>query len=518
MTSYGDYRGRVIEAQAQWSAERERIYQSQREIAGSYAGPLQPPHITSPDNYDHLTLEQMTNTVSAMRPDLVDDAYRTWDDMSRKLALTFSTFTAEFERTVDAPHGRGWSGAAASAAVAAIERYRDRSMPLAQAAAAIGLKLQEMRAGLEETRLLMPGITEPVDVTGKTLPKGGVMKMGDHTATEAEQEARRILRTVYAQVAAHTDAGMPYMPDAPEIVDGPSAPDGSVVPSGLLLGNSDVMQSLSAGSSHSIAPAVADRGSDGLHCEGTDQAGTQPVSTDPAIPAHNPAHIATTEPPATPPAEAGSTATRPAETGSPPSIPAAISGTNGGTGSFEHSGGVGGSGGPSGSGLPYGSGGPGGSARSGGVGWPGGVSGSGGSAGAGGVGWQGDSSRGGGSCWSGGGGESSSAGGVGGGGGFTGAGNGVGAGGSGRSVRGGVSAVAPVVAGADSDGVGAHRPGVAGAPGIGAFAGKPVAEEKERAGAPEYLVTREHGDEVTGLRSSEVQALEVVGEDDRPRD
>ncbi|MFE1594056.1 hypothetical protein [Nocardia sp. NPDC058705] len=57
--TYEDYKAKVIAAQEQWNTERAKIYDRQR--SGNYStifdGDTQPPHITTPDNYDSMTLE-----------------------------------------------------------------------------------------------------------------------------------------------------------------------------------------------------------------------------------------------------------------------------------------------------------------------------------------------------------------------------------------------------------------------------------------------------------------------------
>ncbi|MFI6364861.1 hypothetical protein ACIBG0_19135 [Nocardia sp. NPDC050630] len=219
--TYEDYQRRVIEAQEQWNRDRDWIYKTESGYHG-FDGETQPPHITTPDSYDHLTLEQMQTAVSAMKPKLVDDAVTMWANIGADLTGTFEVFKREFDRTINGQNDRpGWTGVAAQAAVTAVNNYYEKSVPLAQAATLTSLKLAEMKTGLEQTQALMPGLSERPDIAGKTLPKDGVMKTDEYTSTEAEQEGRRILRTVYGQVAGQTDVGVPYMPTAPTIVDGP---------------------------------------------------------------------------------------------------------------------------------------------------------------------------------------------------------------------------------------------------------------------------------------------------------
>ncbi|MEV0435119.1 hypothetical protein [Nocardia sp. NPDC050413] len=279
--TYEDYKSRVIAAQEQWNIERSKIYASYAD--GNYAtifdGDLQPPHITTPDNYDSMSLEQMQAAVTAMKPRLVDDAVTAWANIGMNLMGTFLKFNQEFSRTVTGANGRGgWTGAAASAAVAAVNNYSERSIPLSQAATAISWKLTEMRTGIEQTQALMPGLTERENVTGKTLPAEGVMKVDDHNREEATQEARRILRTVYSQVAGQADVGVPFLPTAPVIAGDGGGPGGPGAGGGG--SNTGDTPGDSAGSS----PEDTAAGDDPATTENpnSDPAATTPQSTDPS--------------------------------------------------------------------------------------------------------------------------------------------------------------------------------------------------------------------------------------------
>ncbi|MFD3510306.1 hypothetical protein [Nocardia sp. NPDC058666] len=225
--TYEDYKAKVIAAQEQWNAERSKIYAHQD--AGKYStifgSDTQPPHITTPDNFDTMTLEQMQAAVAAMKPQLVDDAVTAWGNIGGALMGTFVGFNQQFARTITGQNGHGgWTGAAADAAVQAVSNYAEKSIPLSQAATAISWKLMEMRTGIEQTQALMPGLTERANITNKSLPDDGVMKVDDHNRTEATEEARRILRTVYGQVASQTDTGVPFLPTAPTITGDKGGP------------------------------------------------------------------------------------------------------------------------------------------------------------------------------------------------------------------------------------------------------------------------------------------------------
>lgn len=222
--TYEEYRDRVIAAQEQWNQERTGIYLTQHlaQFSSIFDGETQPPHITGPDNFDTMSLADMQAAVSAMKPSTAHSASEVWSTISSDLSTALSTFNKAFEATTNADNG--WSGAAASAAVAAVNNYAAQSSSLPAAALAVSLKLSEMRTGLEQTQALMPGITVRPDTTGKTLPSDGELKMDDYSTEEATEEGRRILRTVYGQVAVQSDTGVPFMPAAPKIADGSGDP------------------------------------------------------------------------------------------------------------------------------------------------------------------------------------------------------------------------------------------------------------------------------------------------------
>ncbi|MFD4460172.1 hypothetical protein [Nocardia sp. NPDC058480] len=343
--TYEDYKSRVIAAQEQWNTERAKIYD--RQLAGNYStifgGDIQPPHITTPDSYDSMTLEQMQAAVAAMKPQLVDDAVTAWANIGGALMGTFIGFNQQFARTITGADGHsGWTGAAASAAVAAVNNYAQQSIPLSQAATAISLKLTEMRTGIEQTQALMPGLTERTNVTGKSLPTDGVMKVDDHNRDEATQEGRRILRSVYSQVAGQTDNGVPFLPAAPTIAgdDGGPGSNGDT----NTVGN----QNGSTTDGTTTEDPTADSSGDGAMPEdsGTEPSSTTPSSTEPG--STTPQSTTTTS---------QSTTTPTATTPTSPGVATPGTGSPGVGGSVVGSPGVGGSvvGSPGGSGSVVGS-------------------------------------------------------------------------------------------------------------------------------------------------------------------
>ncbi|MGS2805980.1 hypothetical protein [Nocardia sp. MW-W600-9] len=218
--TYEEYRDKVIAAQEQWNQERSGIYlvQHAAQLSSIFAEQFQPTHLTGTDDgYDHMSLAQMQAAVSAMKPGAVQSASDVWSAISTDVSTSLQTFTTAFEATTNADSG--WVGAAASAAVTAVNNYAAQSSTLPAAALAISLKLDEMRTGIEQTQALMPGVTNRPTLTGKTLPVDGEMKLDQYTEDEAEEEGRRILRTIYGQVAVQSDTGVPFMPTAPKIVD-----------------------------------------------------------------------------------------------------------------------------------------------------------------------------------------------------------------------------------------------------------------------------------------------------------
>ncbi|MEU7766195.1 hypothetical protein AB0B25_13820 [Nocardia sp. NPDC049190] len=225
--TYDDYRTRIIAAQEQWNRERDTIYDFTTRLSEGFRGEFEPPRIPGPDNYDSMTLAQMVDAVDAMRPGVVREASEAWLNIGMNLTGAIEMFNQQFARTIsgDGTHS-GWTGQSGQAAKDAVTHYSEQSQALASSASLVSFKLSEMHTGLHQTQALMPQAGERPDLLGKTLPKDGVMKAGDYTEEEATQEARRILRTVYGQVAHQTDHGVPVLPAAPRIVAEPERSPG----------------------------------------------------------------------------------------------------------------------------------------------------------------------------------------------------------------------------------------------------------------------------------------------------
>ncbi|MFE7746239.1 hypothetical protein [Nocardia sp. NPDC057455] len=279
--TYDEYRNRIIAAQEQWNRERDTIYDFTGRLGTSFQGEYEPPRILGPDNYDSMTLAQMVDAVNAMRPGTVREASEAWLNIGMNLTGAIQAFNEQFGRTVTGDGTNpGWTGQSGKAAADAVTNYRNQSGNLADAAGLVSFKLSEMHTGLEQTQALMPQATERPDLLGKTLPQDGVMKAGDYTEEEATQEARRILRTVYGQVANQTDHGVPILPTAPQIVadggqPGPPSPD---------LSNSSAPQETSDSGTPAAAEPESTEQSDGdpQQSSETDPAATTPQAVTPA--------------------------------------------------------------------------------------------------------------------------------------------------------------------------------------------------------------------------------------------
>ncbi|MGY2021126.1 MULTISPECIES: hypothetical protein [Nocardia] len=280
--TYEEYRDRIIAAQEQWNRERDTIYDFTSRLGSSFQGEYEPPRIPGPDNYDSMTLAQMVDAVNAMRPGTVREASEAWLNIGMNLTGAIQAFNEQFGRTVTGDGTNpGWTGQSGKAAADAVTNYRNQSGNLADAAALVSFKLSEMHTGLEQTQALMPQATERPELTGKTLPQDGVMKAGDYTEEEATQEARRILRTVYGQVATQTDHGVPVLPTAPQIV-ADAGPRPGTSSSGT--SNSAGPQATSASDSSEAAQPESTEQSDGDRQQSpeTDPAATTPQAVTPA--------------------------------------------------------------------------------------------------------------------------------------------------------------------------------------------------------------------------------------------
>ncbi|WP_280498792.1 hypothetical protein [Nocardia cyriacigeorgica] len=440
---YEEYRRKIIDAQVQWNQDRSAIYIGTAFVASKFDGAYEDPRIKGPDNYDSMTLAEMVQKVNEMKPELVEAAGTAWWQISTDIENAAAAFNTEFQKTVGGEgRARAWGGVSGAKAVEAVNNYATRTEPLSIAAHLVGNKLHELVTGLHQTKALMPTAEPPKDLDGKVLPPDGIMKEGDYTAEEAEDEGRRILRTVYGQVAHQTDHGVPVLPAAPKVVD--DGPDQPYVPPGEGGGENGGGGGDNGGGTGENGGGTGENGGGTGETGGGEDTGGE-TSTGPEDTGTT---AASTETQSTP-----QTTSTPTDTGRP---------TTTGTGT------------PTGTGyLPGGSGGSGS-----GSGFPG---------------------RGGGS----GGGSAGSS----------------GQPGAGRSLPGGgqpQSGAAPAAAAAGGGGAaGAGRMGMGGMPmgGMGGARGGSQDEEKSgTSGIKDYLITQEHGEELTGLDSIPKTVPPVIGE------
>ncbi|MFF3226205.1 hypothetical protein ACFYV7_25650 [Nocardia suismassiliense] len=226
--SQDDYRARIIAAQQQWNDDRTALYSHRSKLAQNIEAGYDPPSIANPGEdlfvIETGTLQDLAAKVEAMKPAQAWDASQMWQNIS----ATFREKSHTFGDAIKATVANGWEGRAANEAVQSVNRYVDQSQQLTLATELISVKLNELYTGLHQTQALMPRASDSSpDLRGKTLPSEGVLKVDDHNQTEATAEARRVLRTVYWQVANQTDNGVPVVPNSPTLVNNP---DQSVSP------------------------------------------------------------------------------------------------------------------------------------------------------------------------------------------------------------------------------------------------------------------------------------------------
>ncbi|PXX59875.1 hypothetical protein DFR70_111262 [Nocardia tenerifensis] len=230
--SQDDYQARIIAAQQQWNDDRTAIYWHRGKLAQELEQGYDPPSITNPGEdlfaIETGTLQDLISKVEAMKPSQAWDASQMWQNVS----AAFRDKSHAFGDAIRATVTHGWEGLAADQAIESVTNYVNQSQQLTLATELISVKLNELYTGLHQTQALMPraGDSSP-DLRGKTLPSEGVLKVSDHTQTEATNEARRVLRTVYWQVANQTDNGVPIIPNSPMMVSNPVPPVGPLSPS-----------------------------------------------------------------------------------------------------------------------------------------------------------------------------------------------------------------------------------------------------------------------------------------------
>lgn len=175
-----------------------------------YDGDYRPLEVLSPEDFE--------GDVSVLRAkvDKIDlTAVRDLSDGWKKITERNTTSLTEFQDQIArATAPEVWRGATAQAAAQTVADYQAMGGRVSTASALTGNKIDELLTGLAPTKELVPHA--PEHRSGFDNARSWVVGRGwrndDVAEANAATEARRVLRTVYAQVVHESDANVPIIP------------------------------------------------------------------------------------------------------------------------------------------------------------------------------------------------------------------------------------------------------------------------------------------------------------------
>ncbi|MFC4375390.1 hypothetical protein ACFO5K_14915 [Nocardia halotolerans] len=194
-----------------------------------YDGEFRPQEVLNTDDFagDVATLRAKVDKIDLTAVENLRDGWK-------KIAERNTTSLTEFQGHI----ARGtapdvWRGAASTAAAQTVADYQTTGNRVTTAAALTGHKVDELLTGLEPTKQLVPHA--PEHRSGVDNLRSWVTFRGwrnDDVAEEnAAAEARRVLKTVYAQVVHDSDKNVPVIP-LPEPIGSGDGDGGPVVGGG----------------------------------------------------------------------------------------------------------------------------------------------------------------------------------------------------------------------------------------------------------------------------------------------
>ncbi|MFE3545953.1 hypothetical protein ACFXK0_23585 [Nocardia sp. NPDC059177] len=205
------------QAQEDGNNERDRIYAANQSLAngftGEYAAQVVPPVMETFNDMSHERIMQFVNSINVESLGTSIDGWTT-------LANDTKTKGQAFHDNIEKEMERGWSGSAATQALASTKSYLTDVGKVEQAARLIANKMEEARSGLQQVKYSVPHESDDQSssklgiVTSVLSPALGLVidATSSGRSNAAEESAREVMNTVYKPVAQQSDTQVPKVP------------------------------------------------------------------------------------------------------------------------------------------------------------------------------------------------------------------------------------------------------------------------------------------------------------------
>ncbi|MUM16004.1 hypothetical protein FZI91_12410 [Mycobacterium sp. CBMA271] len=200
--------------------ERDVIYGAQRALGPNVDGGTESVAIPMEDfsSWSHADIKAASDAF--VTSDALEVA-RQWAGLAGK----FESALTSFRGTLDAAINANWTGVAAEAAKTNISDYKSHAEKVNEGMGLMATKPAEAETGMAQVKGLMPEVVQVSPLEGGA----SRAQVEEHFAAQAQaqqkqDEARMIMRTVYAPVFQQASQGVPLLPPAAEFGSGAAVP------------------------------------------------------------------------------------------------------------------------------------------------------------------------------------------------------------------------------------------------------------------------------------------------------
>ncbi|MEU3473109.1 PPE domain-containing protein [Rhodococcus sp. NPDC006774] len=188
-------------------------------VALDYRGEFEPTEVVITEAFEVMPHEQIVTMVESLGTATIVNSSKNWNDLS----AAATTGSDGFRSGIEAAMTSGWSGPTADAVRGGVGNYVSSATALSTSMSLISNKLLEAHSGFTQTQSRMPPVVAaPVSsMIDALLPIPFAAKDAVSAREEQQEEARRIMRSVYVPGVLQSDSQVPVLPAAHDpVADG----------------------------------------------------------------------------------------------------------------------------------------------------------------------------------------------------------------------------------------------------------------------------------------------------------
>ncbi|OZF49974.1 PPE domain-containing protein [Rhodococcus sp. 14-1411-2a] len=222
-------------------------------VALDYRGEFEPAEVVITEAFEVMPHEQIVTMVKSLGTETIGESSKNWNDLS----AAANSGSDGFRSGIEAAMTSGWSGPTADAVRGGVGDYVSSANALSTSMSLISNKLLEAHSGFTQTKSRMPPVVAGAEssLIDSLLPIPFAAKEVVSAREEQQEEARRIMRSVYVPGVLQSDSEVPVLPAAHNpVVDGGGS-DGSWGQFGSAGGGDGGIGSTSPGGSGAVGGA-----------------------------------------------------------------------------------------------------------------------------------------------------------------------------------------------------------------------------------------------------------------------